>query len=230
MRIRCPKCTSVNEHPDDLGWRKTECPICSHWFVTSKRLVVGTDAPVASDKDNPNAPTSTQSPTGRGVSRAVAMVVAMVALLGAGLLARAWLVARYEFQKLQSEVADLSAVALPASDDGSSSDDASAAGTDGAGNVVSLKEKLEADHMLATLQDAVIEKMRAEAEELEARIRILETKVERGENAFGREKKAHGKTKQKLAAAQKEVNALRRELNAGLREIRMIEMKLRRGQ
>jgi hypothetical protein len=153
----------------------------------------------------------------------VVMVIAGVSLLGMGLLARAWLVARSELQELTMGISDLSTLAGGASNDGT------VAGTDETGGVASVKQKLEADHLLATLQGAVVEQMQAEAEKLTARIKILESKVARGESALRREKKAHGSAKKKLASAQKKIITLGRQLDARLREIRTIQMKLKRG-
>jgi len=233
MRVRCPKCSSVNVYPDEKGWGRTECPICSHSFVATKLLAVADkgdgDGPPASDEGDTAFPKHVVASGGGDLSRKIPMAVAAVALLGAGLLARAWLVARLELRKLESELSELAKPSCPGSDV-EPSDGAPASGSHETGSVVSVKKKLKADRVLATLQEAVIEKMRTEAEELGARIRILESKVERGENALAKEKNAHGDTKRKLATLRKENASLRRELEACIRQIRNLEMRLERGR
>lgn len=229
MRVRCPKCSSVNEHPDDLGWRKTECPACFHPFVATKSLTVSTvptvptNAPAAEGKQPPAPSAATPA---RGPGRVLAIAGAGVLLLIAGVFARLWMVARGELRELRSELSDLAAPAGPPEDTGSSE---SAAGGETADRLGKVKEKLEADRILVALQEAMVLEMQSRAGKLEARIRTLETKVERGGNALGREREAHGRTKRKLDARQKETMALRRELDACGREIRALEMKLERG-
>jgi len=250
VRIRCPKCTSINEYSDDLGWRKTECPVCSHGFVATRKLAVdgpkpsGDRADGAADagEDTPPALQLVARRAGPDAARIVAVVVAGAALLVAGLMTREWLVTRQELDGLQEELSDLSALARGgrAAEEGETREEAAgdspspqsdaAAGAGGSSKVVSVKEKLKADRVLVTLQEAVIEKMQARAEELDARIKTLETKVERGGNALRREREAHGKTKQKLEKFLKENMALRRELDACLREMGALERQLNRGR
>jgi hypothetical protein len=248
VRIRCPKCSSINEYPDDMGWRKTECPVCSHGFIATKKLAVEPPAPPGDRDDGPANADGDAQPAlqlvarraGADTARIVAVVVAGAAVLAAGLMARAWLVARQDLGGLQEKLSELSALARsgaaeegwPRTETGgggpSSPNDASAV-PGGSSEAASVKEKLVADRVLVTLQEAVLEKMQARAEELAARIKVLETKVKRGENALRREKGAHGKTKQKSARLLKDNAALRRELDACVGEIRFLERRLDRG-
>jgi len=232
MRVRCPKCSSVNVYPDEKGWGKTECPICSHSFVATKALAVVDrgDGAASAEQGDSASPKHVVASGGGDLSRKITMAVAAASLLGAGLLARAWLVAKCELREMRSELSDLCAPTERVTEGAATSAGDGPVDTGKSAPVVSVRNRLEADRVLATLQEAMIEKMRTEAEKLGARIKILESKVGRSENALAKEKKAHGDTKRKLATLQKESSALRRELNARLGEIRGLEMRLQRGQ
>jgi len=112
MRVRCPKCSSVNVYPDEKGWGKTECPICSHSFVATKLLMVADkgdgEGACSSDGGDTVSLKEVAPPAGRVVLRKITIAVVGLVLLGAGLLARGWLVARLELRKLQSELSELS--------------------------------------------------------------------------------------------------------------------------
>jgi hypothetical protein len=211
-------------------------------FVATKKVAVddddpddATDAPAGDAADaREDAPPAFQlvaRKAGTDAMRIAALSVAGMALLAAGFLARAWLIARYELQELRMQVSELAEAntvsALPTSAAEDSDDGPAASGA--MGDVKTVKGKLEADRVLVALQAAVVQEMQSKTETLEARIKTLETKVKRGGNALDREREAHGKTKRKIDALLKENMALRRELDACLREIRALETKLDRG-
>ncbi len=222
MRIRCPKCSSVNTHPADLGWRKIECPTCFHPFVASKLLAVSDDSPAESV---PAAARPAATLSARNAPRTAALAVAAAALLAAGFFARTWLVAKYELQKLRMELSDMEQVDGPSAE--STSTEEHPAGDASAHKV---RERMKADRVLLEFQEALVQEMQSVIVAREARLKMLETKVERGERALAREKDAHGKTKRKLDAFLKENMALRREVAARSREIDALQRSIERGR
>jgi len=234
MRVRCPKCSSINVYPDEKGWRRTQCPICSHGFVATKALVVDDDSSsgetASSRRDGSAEPVRAASGGGGGFPRHAALAVAAVAVIGAGLATRQWLATRIELRKLRSEVSHLSATVLPEHGGPTTPGDAPDAETDPADHIDSLKKKIEAGRMLAKLQEEMIAKMRAVNEMLEGRVDRLEAEIKNYDDALRREKEAHGNSRDRLAGLVKENAALRRDIDARLRQIRSLEMELTRGR